>query len=99
MTTEEQLENWLEPFKQDPQRIIDNYWQHADLYSSSNPIPRSSVCTYIINYDFKVWSFWGNLAEGNIDTWRNFLTISLLFVIFLMTIILIEVKLLSRSKK
>ncbi len=99
MTTEEQLENWLEPFKQDSQRIIDNCWQHADLYSSSNPIPRSSICTYIVKYDFEAWGFWGNLAEENLDTWRNFLTIAMLFAILLVTILLIEVKFSSRNKK
>lgn len=99
MTTEEQLENWIEPFRQDPQTIIDKCWQHAELYSSSNPIPRSSVCTYIVNYDFKAWGFLDALSEGDLYVWKSFLPILLLFIVLLVAIVLIEGIRSSKNKK
>ncbi|MGP1383311.1 MAG: hypothetical protein ACTS2F_07085 [Thainema sp.] len=99
MTTEEQLENWLEPFRQDPQTIVDNCWQHAELYSSSNPIPHSSICTYIVNYDFKGWRFLNALSKGDSHVWKNLLPILLLFIVLLVAIVLIESTLQSKNKK
>lgn len=99
MTGAEQLEHWLEPLKSDPQRVIDECWKNADLYSYSNPLVPSSVCTYIVNYNPKAWKFLGLLSAGDARTWFNFSVVALLFTLLVIILVLVDIKLIRGRHK
>lgn len=100
MTGAEQLEQWLEPFKRDPQDVVNSCWKAAGSYSQSSILKSDSdsLCSYAVTYGAKAWRFLSLLSAGDLKAWLNFAYAGLLFVAMLSAIALFEFKWFSKDK-